>query len=557
GVIAYELLTGAPPFTGRSAQALLAAHIVQRPADLCERRRDLPRELTRLVMSCLEKDPALRPQRAQAVLETLEAAAPDEFGLVGDRVMEAPPTIAVLPFSNLGGSTDDEYFSDGVTEDIIAQLSQISSLRVISRTSVMRYKKTEKTTREIAGELGVSNIIEGSVRRVGNRLRIVAQLIDPATEGHLWGETFDREMIDIFAIQSEVAERVAGVLRTRLTTDEQRRAARRPTDDVEAYNLFLLGRHHYNAITVDIGGFAKAGEYFQRAIERDPNFGRAYAWQAMVQLYFGGGYWGVRPRDAWARGLSLAAKALELDGDISEAHMVLGQHADWIQYDWETARHHKETALRLSPNDTSAILPYALLLAALGRFDEMVAATHRAVALDPASIMARVNAIFICWASGVYDEALVHARAARTWFVNDPGLPIWEAAVLVGLGRKTDALPLVNGAVDAPLDNLHGLLALAVLAACGDTAGAVSRLAPYHAREATEYVWPFGFAMCYSQLGDTDRALTYLERAYEDRTGWVSLLATAPLFEGVRSNRRFNQILEWVNPPAARMLAAR
>ena len=241
--------------------------------------------------------------------------------------------VAVLPFENMSGDPENEYFSDGIHEEIIAQLSKIRGLKVISRTSVMRYKKSQQPAREIGHALGVSHLLGGSVRRAGDRVRISAQLIDSDADENLWAETYDRDMSDIFAIQSEVAEQIAARMQTRVTPGEHSRINKKPTDDVEAYNLYLLGRHHYNKVTP--ADFTKALDYYRAAIARDPSFARAYAALADALFYLGAGYWGVRPHDTYPEAFAAATKALELDPSLAEAHGSLGMYYGWYEYDWK------------------------------------------------------------------------------------------------------------------------------------------------------------------------------------------------------------------------------
>ncbi len=222
----------------------------------------------------------------------------------------------------MNASPDDEYFSDGMTEDIIAQLSLVRGLRVISRTTAMRYKGMKRPLADIAEELNASHVVEGSVRRAGARLRIVAQLIDARSDEHLWASMFDRDLTDVFAIQSDVAERITGALQTRLSPEERLRFGHRPTEDMEAYNLYLLARQQNQAKP---DGLAKAIEYFERAIDRDPRFARAYGGLAIAYGWYGAGYYGMRPRDGYGKATQLASKALELDPDVAEAHVILGK----------------------------------------------------------------------------------------------------------------------------------------------------------------------------------------------------------------------------------------
>jgi TolB-like protein len=461
-------------------------------------------------------------------------------GVPSTSLAGAKPVIAVLPLTNMSASADDEYFADGTTEDIIAQLSQIASLKVISRTSVMGYKKSTKKPREIAAELGASHLVEGSVRRAGNRVRIVAQLMDAKTEAHLWSETFDRDLTDIFAIQSELAQRIATALVARLSPAEARRVAKRPTMDMEAYNLFLLGRQEYNKVSPQ--AFAKAEEYYDQAIARDPSFARAYAAKALVHMYHGGGYWGVKPTVAFDRAVALARKAIELDPDVGEAHMVLGAYECWIRFDWPASEAHFHRAIALNPSHAFTHIMHGFLLLATGRLDEAVQAGRVAVELDPIAPLILGNALafhHLARRPRDFDEELVAARRLA---------PLGEIEMIarafasIARGQAGDILPEVRARVadNSFLRTLHAWCA----AAAGADAEARAVLGEMHALERTEYVWATGFALAYVHLGESEKAFEYLERAWQDRAGWMIHLGCNPAFDPFRGDPRFDAMVK-------------
>jgi serine/threonine-protein kinase len=539
GVVAYEMLSGAPPFAGRAGRAMLAAHVLEAPVPITERRGDLSPALAGIVMQCLEKEPGRRPHTARDVLDRLDSVAMSPVGAAKSST-PARHGVAVLPFANLSAVADDEFFSDGITEDIITQLSQVASLKVISRTSVMQYKQVRKSAREIASELGVTHIVEGSVRRAGTRLRIVAQLIDAASDGHLWAQTFDRELTDVFAIQTEVAEAITTALESRLTHEERSRIARPPTRDLQAYNLFVLGRHHFHSGVAD--GMGKAAACFEAAIARDPEFAKAYGWLALVHMYRGAGYWGTRPSDAWSGGLPLATEALRLDPNVAEAHHALAHHAHAILFDRASAEKHIARALRINPNESFVYTTAAVHQLGYGDAQAAVAAMAKATELDPTSALLQMNAVFVHWVLGRYDQA--EAKLALGREIN-PSLPLWvvlEAVITVGPGRARLPRPVETTLAAAHLDNLMAFMVAMYFAAHGDHATARSKLAELEAREAHQYVWTTGYAIVYGYLGELDRAFAYLERAYEERAGWITLLDLAPCFEPLRGDPRFASI---------------
>ncbi|QJR37920.1 protein kinase domain-containing protein [Gemmatimonas groenlandica] len=550
GCVAYELLTGLPPFAGRSAQGLLAAHLMETPAALSSKRSDVSAELNELIAHCLAKEPSRRPADARELLTRLDALVLPTAQLPSTpaRAAAVPTTgateravsIAVLPFTNLSASADDQYFSDGMTEDVIAQLSGVRSLKVISRTTVMRYRGTTKSAAEIAGELSVTHLLEGSVRRHGDRLRVVAQLIDGRDDRQVWAETLDRKLTDVFEVQSELAQHIAAALRTTLTDTERHRLVSRPTTDVETYNLYLLGRHHYNQVGPE--SFALACDYYRQAIARDPKFAPAYSALGSAQIYLGTGYWGVRPDDAYPEGERLARLALALDPDDGEAQCLLGTAAAWYRWDFETSRAALEAALKCNPNDgwTHSVRGHLLTLS--GRFDAAKTALDRSIELDPSSPMLRLNAAMLAGMGGRPAEAISHGTVLHAMY---PDTVIGEQVLAIGY--------LYGGRADlavAPFRNAHqlapssfGALCLAFsLAMAKEERQAREILDALRTREATEYIWPMGFALSYAHLGETSRALDYLEEACDERVGWMLFIGVEPGFDVLRNEPRFQAV---------------
>jgi serine/threonine-protein kinase len=452
------------------------------------------------------------------------------------------PMIVVLPLTNMSTSAEDEYFSDGMTEDIIAQLSQIGSLQVISRTSAMRYKNSTETVKEIAGALGATHVVEGSVRRAGDRLRIVAQLIDASSDAHLWAQTFDRDRTDVFAIQSEVAERITGALQRQLTPDERRRFARRPTDNQDAYNAYLLARSHFNLATAD--GFNTAIALYRDAVVKDPLFARAWASIAVAHHWHVCGYYGMAPREAAAIIVENASRALEIDPDIAEAHMMLGEVETWTHHNWEGARLRQERALELSPNLAYAHLLYGNHLMSVGRLEDAVDVGQRALELDPAAEIAHVHANFFRYAARQYDEALIGLEAAEAQFGRKV-LPLTRGETLIAVGRATEAVESFRELYDRIPVSWNQIHLAWALAAAGDESEARSVLKDIHDREAREYVWHQGIATAYAHLGEMDQAFRYLERSYEEREAWVAL-PFAPTFDPFRDDPRFEAIVRQI-----------
>jgi serine/threonine-protein kinase len=452
------------------------------------------------------------------------------------------PMIVVLPLTNMSSSAEDEYFSDGMTEDIIAQLSQIGSLQVISRTSAMRYKNSTQSVKEIAAALGATHVVEGSVRRAGDRLRIVAQLIDASSDAHLWAHTFDRDMTDVFEVQSEVAERIAGSLKRKLTPAERRRFERRPTGDMEAYREYLLGRHHWARWTED--DFKQSIRRFEAAIERDPDFAEAHAALSEAWSHLGIGYWSVRPLDAYPKARDAALQAVELDPESAEAHARLAMVEWWFEFAFDRALERLERATALNPNCASAFDYRANLLTMLGRHEEALKLGQRSCELDPASVFINANYGLYLYRARRWSEAIAQLQRVIDL---DPNLPMGHALQAMAHVESGDGQRALEGFRRA--DELSsGHHAYRVMLGYGHAAADNRDLARQILREIEavrpeQNVWLVMLAAGYAKLGETERALDLLEDAYRERGGWIVWLAVEPSLDGLRAEPRFSALL--------------
>jgi TolB-like protein/Flp pilus assembly protein TadD len=452
---------------------------------------------------------------------------------------DATPSIAVLPFQNIGGGPENEYFTDGMTEDVIAQLTKIGGLKVISRTSVMSYKGTKKSVREIADELGVSSVLEGSVRREDSRLRVVAQLIDARADEHLWADTYDRELKDVFAIQSDVAQRIAQALHAKLSPRQVTRIERKPTEDVEAYQLFLKGRQAWNRRTPK--GLHEAIDFFQRAIARDDRF--ALAWAALADVYVVLPYHHRRPiTDEPERARAAASRALEIDPEMGEAHAALA-NVYWYEGRLDDADHEFRRALELNPGYATAHQWSAELLAARGDVAAAEARMARALELDPHSLIIRTDVGTMHYYARRFDDAIARLRA--TLDTDSTFAHAWgELAKVYELsGRYAEALDAGDRARtlrgEPPAQHTAQRVAFRKQP---DAAHYFQlMLAESTGWEGTS---PVTRARWHVGLGEKEAALHELEEAVRHPDALVAFIGIEPAFEPLYGHPRFKTLRE-------------
>jgi serine/threonine protein kinase/Tfp pilus assembly protein PilF len=536
GCVLYELLAGEPPHQGASAMAVMARRFSE-PAPRVRRLRPaVSSGVEQAIARALAVDPADRFQSAGAFADALAAPATAE---------PKPPSVAVLPFLNMSADPENEFFTDGITEDVIAHLSKIRSLKVISRTSIMPFKKREQSLREIGATLDVGTLLEGSVRRAGNRVRVVAQLIDAESDRHLWAETYDRDLTDIFAIQSDVALHIASALQAELSPEERRRVRKEPTDDVEAYQRYLLGRHCLARWTQE--GVEQALKHLEQAIARDPNYALAYATIAYAYTDIGVGVMGALPSDeAFRRAKAAVARALEIDSGLAEAHAVLGHLKYACDYDWAGAEAELKRAIELNPNSGDAYDIYGLMLSALERYDEAIDMQRRAHELDP--LAHRMDIATTLLRAGRYDEAL---EAVTRVVEVEPHLALAHATLgwaHLLTGRPEEGIASLQKALSLSPDSTLYLAQLGeALAMVGRTDQAREVLQRLQELSSQRYVSPYHMAYVYTGLGEPDRAMDWLERAYEERAGAVFGIKGSFLFTSLRAHPRFQALLRKMN----------
>jgi eukaryotic-like serine/threonine-protein kinase len=532
--VLFEMLAGQPPFTAPTFERMVYQHLAEVPPPVSRFRPTVPASVDAALHRALAKSPSDRFGTTAAFVDALSTTA---------GMPSLARSLAVLPFANLSADPENEYFADGITEDVIAQLSKIKSLKVASRTSVMAFKTRQQTLREIAARLNVGALLEGSVRRAGNRVRIVAQLIDAATDDHLWAETFDRDLTDIFAIQSEVALHIAGALQAKLSPDEHVRIARRPTRDLRAYQLYLQGRAQLLHYTGD--GFRRAIELYEEAIARDPEYAIAYTGiaQAFTELAETGE---MPPDEAYPRAKAAAARAVALDDDLVDAHCMMGYVKMTYDFDWPGAEAEFKRAVELNPNNADTFDLYGRLLQSLERHDEAIAMQTRGNELDP--IVNKTDVATACLRAGRNAEALAFATRAVEFDTGDPRPRFTMAWALLGLGRRDEALAEMERALQAAPDSTLWLGQLGEaygLSGMPDKAETI--LARLFERSRTGFVSPYHLAYVYTGLGRYDDAMDQLERAYQERSGAIYGIKGSFLFKPMRSHPRFVALLRRMN----------
>jgi TolB-like protein/DNA-binding SARP family transcriptional activator len=453
---------------------------------------------------------------------------------------EKPPSIAVLPLANLGADTSAQYFSDGMTDELIATLSQVEGLRVAARTSSFVYKNRNVPLTEIARALNVDAVLEGSSLHEGNRVRITLQLVR-APEGYsIWSKTYEREVNDVFALQQDIGRDVAGALKMQLVPNKGPVSGR--TTDPETYDLYLWGRYYWNTRTRD--GLLKATGFFQRAIARDSSYAPAYTGLADSYNILVTYDEQPRPREIMPKAKAAALRALELDSTESEAHAALAYVATWYDWDWKTADLHFRRALELNPSNPTAHHWYSIYLLATGHVTQSLAEINTARELDPASL-------FLRGADGVR-HFMAHDFAGAVRLMEPalevgpntiPALP-WLGLAYVRLGRVQDAIAVLEP-TSRRADVRAGVQAALAVAyvAAGRQAEARALLHALETRAKREYYPRTWLVRVYAALGDKDRALTWLETAYNERDGWLTTANVDPSFDALRGEPRFRTIL--------------
>jgi TolB-like protein/Flp pilus assembly protein TadD len=449
-------------------------------------------------------------------------------------------SIAVLPFESLSEEKGNAYFAEGVQDEILTRLAKVADLKVISRTSTQQFKSAPEDLRDIAKKLGVMNILEGSVQKAGDQVRVNVQLINAITDAHLWADTYDRRLTDIFAVESEIAKTIAETLQARLTGSEKSSIAKRPTVNPEAYELYLKGRFFAEKRTG--ADLRKSTEYYDQAIAKDPNYPLAYVGLADSHLLLTA-YGTLSPKESITPAKAALKKALELDDSLAQAHASSGLLAT-VELDLNRAITELERAIQLNPNYATAHHWIALPLMAIGESDRAIVEGKRAIELDPLSLICNADLAWVYFNARRYDETEAQARKTLEM---DPRFYVahyYLGEALQFKGKLADAIAEFQKAYDSNNDPFSLAMLGQAYARQGKTDEAQKVLARLREQAKSQYISPYAFAVVLTALGDKAHAIDELEHGYDDTGFYISLVKVDPLFDNLRGQPRFEALVQ-------------
>jgi eukaryotic-like serine/threonine-protein kinase len=577
GCVLYEMVTGSRPFSGRTGAETLAAILRDEPAEPSRSGWPVPADLSGVIRHCLEKRPNDRFQTARDLVFALKAilagtpatvatVAPGARGkkrfvaisvaaaavvlgavLVVTRGlpgrMGGVHSVAVLPLQNLSADPAQDYFVDGMTEELIACLAKVEKLRVISRTSVMQYKRTKKLLPQIARELNVDSIVEGSVLRSGQRVRITVQLVKAASGQNLWAESYEKDLTDVLGAQAEAARAIVGEIKVRLTPEEGKRLAKVRAVDPEAYDAYLKGRFYWSKFTGD--DYQTAIGFFQKSIDRDPTYAPAYA--GLAHTYRALAWEGlIPPGDGMPRAVAAARKAQALDDTLAEVHFAVGMNR-LARWDYSNGLDELRKALASSPHDAIIRRFYSQALSRTGRWEEAIDEGKRTQMLDPLSVEANRGLGSIFYWAGRNDEAIRQFKKTIELDPKDARLHDHLAEVYSRKGMYQEAIAerqeylSLSGDEEAAeelgRDFADSGYRQAMRELYRKTLAFMEEAAKY------AYVSPIHFGVLHAQLGESDETFAFLEKAFEERQPWLGQLQFDPQFESLRSDPRFADLV--------------
>jgi len=547
GVVLYEMLAGVPPFRGEYDQAVIYSILNDAPRSVTSIRPDVPGSIGGIIEKCLEKD---SEDRYGSVEEFTKDIQQIEFAwrpISSRTAMEKSkelPSIAVLPFRDMSPARDQEYFCEGIAEELINGLAQIAGLRVAARTSAFQFKDKDLDVRRVGKELGVESILEGSVRKAGARLRITAQLVNVSDGYHLWSEKYDRDLEDIFAIQDEISLAIVEKLRGKLLKEEKSKLVRRYTGNEKAYNLYLKGRYYWNRRHE--GGIQKAIELFLQTIEEDPLCAPGYV--GIADCYNVSTILALMdPRVAYAKSKEAVAKALDIDEGLAEAHASLGWIKTFHDWDWAGAEAEFSRAFELNPNYANAHYFYCLYLAVMGRYDESFAESSRTLELDPIDLVFNtIRAVTLFWGRR-YDAAIEQFQKTLDMDPNFYIANLYLGSALAAKEMWREAVETFTRASTISPGNPFAMGHIGyALAASGRKKEALEVLDRLEELSNERFVGSYHKAVIYLGLKAENRMFECLESAFVEKESWLPIASTLPMWDRVRSNPRFIALMRRV-----------
>lgn len=543
GCVLYEMLTGEPPFTGATAQAIIAKRFVS-PIPSVRTARDVPIEVDDALSRALSRTPVDRFPTTADFAEALRQISTDagrapSRGHEQQASADASKAIAVLPFANMSADPENEYFSDGMTEEIISAIAKIPGLQVASRSSCFAFKGKAVDTREVGEKLGVGSVLEGSVRKIGNRIRVTAQLVNAQSGHHLWSETYDRQLEDVFEIQEEISRAIVESLKLRLTSSREQLVI--PTKNIEAYTLYLKARFFYNRSSEP--NLRKSIDFFQRVLLLEPGYARAYAGMADCWCRLADDW--VAPDEAYPQAKMIAMRALQSDPDLAEAITSVGKVLAWYEWDFAGAEQHLRRAVSLAPNDADAHWAFGSVLPAVGQLGEGMAEIRKALTLNPLDPWySRWLARYLLYA-GDYSGAIAQGEKIveldENFFL--AYIDLGSARLAQGEPQKALEWYQKGQRLESSVRSYDAFIVRA-LAELDRRDEAEEILARLEEEGRQHYVRSEIVAMGYAALGRNDEAFASLERAYQTRSAGLIYLHLEPGYKALRADPRYDDLVK-------------